>query len=253
MIQKLQPITEPRVTIEFDTAPHIYRYKGKPLTSVTTWCKEYTDTFDALMMSTRCAQKWDEDAEAIQDLWGSNGSVTSGFGTAIHALIEHWDTHKKLGARIEKKGNKDANAALPKHPFLRSLLEELDALRADDENLITHQEVLVSDVTLGICGLVDNLLITDRVRKTCRVRDYKITHSIDKKESELKEPFAYLGDTKLAKNWLQLSVYSYLLSRNGWKVEGCDVYNWNAVWNRFSLDEKTLKKTMVLVSAELSR
>lgn len=247
MIHNLKSFNE-KGNVLFDVEPHTYTYKGQRLQSATGIIERYHEEFDSFEVSGRSSQKWGEDQEDILAMWNSNGEVAAGFGTAVHAVIEHYFTHKKLGARIQAKTGKEHNAAMPNHPFLRQLIYDLEKIRLDGDS---KQEVLITRFEQGICGLVDDLLILDKTKKICRVRDYKITADILVDKSKLFEPFAFLGANKLAKNFLQLGIYSYMLQMSGWKVEGVDIFNWNGEWSKYSLESKDLTKVVLTVGSEL--
>lgn len=235
------------IEIFFDVEKHEYTYKDKVLTSASPFVKKYEEQFDDERISASCSRKWGVDQEDILNLWGSNGEVASGFGTAIHAVLEHYYKNKKLGARIQEVSGKEKNAALPNHPFLQSLIFELDHIRQDGDAL---QEVCISCHKKGLAGQIDDLLILDRKKKICRIRDYKITFDILNDNKELKAPFGFLGSNKLAKNFLQLSFYAFLLEISGWTVEGIDIFNWCDGWHKYSLEGKDFKKAVVLVASK---
>lgn len=235
--------------IIFEPGEHTYHYGKKRLRSATTWIEDYISTFDSEAISARCAEKWDVDQQHILNVWESNGDIAAGFGTAIHAVLEHYYTYEHIGGIMQEASGKEKNAAMPNHPFLKQLIEELNVIREPGE--LSYQEALVSAVDLGVCGLIDDLMIIDAQEKICRVRDYKITVDITKPKETLAEPFTFMGDTKLAKNFLQLSFYSYLLTRSGWTVEGVDIYNWIGDWHHYQFDGADFKKAMVLVGSKL--
>jgi len=221
------------IEIDFDPIEHKYTHEGKKLKGGTTVTAEYHDGFDRERIASAFASKRNIDMPDVLALWDSGGNIAAGFGTAIHAVLEHYFTWKDKWEDCK---------AMPNHPFLIQLIKELEEIRIDGN---TRQEVLVSLVDKGVCGLVDDLLITGK--KTCRVRDYKITYNILENDKALYKPFTYLGSNKLAKNFLQLSIYSYMLEMSGWKVEGIDIYNWNGEWSHHMLEGDTLRKTILLV------
>lgn len=248
MIKILDSFNEKKVQVLFDEVPHTYIYNNAVLTSATGIVEKYGDTFDLERVSFMSSQKWNESQDDILALWDSNGQAAAGFGTAIHKVIEHYFTYKTIGARIQKVSGKKHNAAIPNHPFLQKLLYELEAIRQDGN---TRQEVFISSVKNGICGLVDDLLILDPKKKICRIRDYKITADILVDKSKLAAPFSYLGANKLSKNFLQLCIYACMLQLSGWKIDGIDIFNWNGEWKKYTMDSKDMGKTILLVASEL--
>lgn len=238
---------EKNTVILFDPIEHVYTHKGKTLKSASLFIKEYEDQFDSERMSATCANKWGVDQDDLLNMWASNGEVAAGFGTAIHAVLEHFFTYKKFGAKVQEVAGKDKNAAMPNHPFLQKLINDLEQVRLDGE---AYQEACISCVKQGICGQVDDLFIVDSKKKICRIRDYKITFDILVDKKELKAPFGYLGSNKLSKNFLQLSFYGYLMHLSGWTIEGIDIYNWNGEWKKYTLEGKDLMKTMALIASK---
>ncbi len=243
MTETLKSFNE-KATILFNVTDHIYTHKGVQFSSATSFVDEYIEDFDSARVSQLYSQKYGIDQDDILTIWDSNGQAAAGFGTAVHAVLEHYFTHKKLGAKMQKATGKDKNAAMPNHPFLQELIQTLELIRQDGD---TRQEVCISMIKNHICGLVDDLLILDVNKKTCRIRDYKITADILLGGKPLKKPFAYLGDNKLAKNFLQLSFYSYMMGMSGWTVEGIDIFNWNGSWNKYTLEGKDLTKTILTI------
>lgn len=244
--KQLKSFNEKKI-IFFDPVEHIYTYNDKVLKSATVFAKDFEEKFDSSSVSLTCSDKWGIDQESILDLWSSNGNTASGFGTTMHAIMEHYYTYKSLGQEIQEAAGKEYNAALPNHPFLRNLILELEDIKEDGE---CYQEALVSSVKYGLCGLVDDLLIVDRKKKICRIRDYKFTYDILVNNKELKAPFSYLGANKLAKNYLQLSFYGFLMQLSGWSIQGIDIFNWDGQWHLYSLEGIDLMRTMVEIGAK---
>lgn len=220
--------------IDFDPIAHSYTFNGEPLMSASGFVKKYTKEFDKLGISKKCETSWEVPQDTILSLWEGNGTASADFGTAIHAVLEHYFKYKAVGLQImEKSSKKTENAALPNHPFLKRLILELEEIKQDGEG---HQEILVSNVERSYCGLVDDLLILDAKKKVCRVRDYKITYDVDKPGDKLLEPFNELSPTKLSKYQLQLSFYANLLEMSGWQVDGLDIFNYDDEWTHHSLE-----------------
>lgn len=243
--KELKSFNEGKVIL-FDEAKHEYTYKGKKLKSATNFVKDFEDQFDGAKVSACCADKWGVDQDTLIDMWDSNGSAASLFGTAMHAIMEHYYTYRDFGETVQNAAEKPNNAAMPNHPFLRRIIKELDQIRVHGES---YQEALVSSVKYGICGLVDDLYIVDRKKKICRIRDYKFTYDILVDKKELDSPFEYLGANKLAKYYLQLCFYGFLMQLNDWTVEGIDIFNWDDEWHIHTLEGPDLMRTMVLIGS----
>lgn len=222
------------VSIQFDPISHSYLYNDQPLMSASGFVKKYTPEFDRLGLSKKYSAVWEVTQDELLNLWDNNGKVSAGFGTAIHAVLEHYFKNREMGVKILSKSKKKVNPALPNHPFLQKLILELEQL--DTEQGTELQEVLVSNVEKGYCGLVDKLKILDVQKKLCRVQDYKITYDISKNGEKLLAPFNELSPTKLSKYQLQLSFYANLLQMSGWEVEGLDIFNYDGSWSRHKLE-----------------
>lgn len=223
------------VEVEFDRIAHTYSYQGKRLVSASTFTAEHTKKFDKLGVSKVCEGAWAVPQADILELWESNGNAASGFGTAIHAVLEHYFKWKACGAHIMANSKKEVNAALPNHPFLKQLILDLELIMPEGERL---QELFISNVEKGFCGLSDSLLILDNEKKICRIEDYKIAYDAEVEDSKSKmlAPFEKLPPNKLSKYQVQLSVYANLLQLSGWTVEGLDVYVYDGAWKKYPLD-----------------
>jgi hypothetical protein len=222
------------VELEFDREAHTYMYNGQRLESASGFTARHTKKFDTQGVSKQCEGKWGIPQVDILGLWKSNGDAAAGFGTAIHAVLEHYFKMKSIGQTIMENSKKEVNAALPNHPFLQKLIQELEVLMPEEgENL---QEILISNVEKGFCGLVDNLLILDAENKVCRIRDYKIAYDVEKKGDKLLTPFDVLPPTKLSKYQVQLSFYANLLQFSGWTVEGLDIFAYDGEWKKYPLE-----------------
>lgn len=222
------------VELEFDRVAHTYLYQGKRLESASGFVSRHTKLFDKLGISKKCEASWGVPQDDILQLWESNGDAAAGFGTAVHAVLEHYFKKKELGAKIMENSKKEVNAALPNHPFLQKLILDLESLMTEEG--VCLQEILVSNVDKGYCGLVDRLLILDEKKKVCRVTDYKIAYDTEKKGEKMLSPFDTLPPTKLSKYQVQLSFYANMLQMSGWTVTGLDIYAYDGEWKKYPLE-----------------
>lgn len=179
---------------------------------------------------------WGVKEEEVLDLWESNRELSSLFGTAIHNALEHYEKFSSLGSKIsESKGVPD-NYALPKHPLLKSIILEFINVNKVKGEVLT--EVLISDVSNGICGRADRIVVLDWDKKICRIGDYKINVDADKVKSSDKAsiPFNNLPANKITKYQIQMSIYANMLQKSGWTVEGLDVYIYEDDWQYYPLE-----------------
>lgn len=231
--EKLKSFNE-EIELDFDRVNHIFTYQGKRLESASGFTSRHTKPFDKLGISKTCEKSWEVPQGDILELWESNGEVAANFGTAVHAVLEHYFKRRALGRKILEKSKKTVNPALPNHPFLQELVQGLELL--DTEEGIEMQELLITNVEKGMCGLVDKLKILDMDKKICRVQDYKITYEVEKIGDKLLTPFDTLPANKLSKYQIQLSIYASMLQLSGWTVTGLDIFNYDGTWKKYELD-----------------
>lgn len=227
---------EEGVVIHFDEIEHSYTYNGKQLVSVTNYIKKFFNPFKLNTVAKSISKKWGIGSDEIKKLWESSGAVASGFGTAIHNALEHYEVNKSLGVEINKKRGIAENYALPKHPLLRSIIDGFIEINPYGEYDVVC-EALVSDVENGICGHADRITIISWEDKICRVGDYKIQFDVDIKDSKHKvlPPLDFLPSTKLSKYQIQMSKYSNMLQKSGWTILGLDVFVYSDKWYHYEL------------------
>lgn len=253
--------SEPHIIVDFNDTKHIYNMRCedgyKVLQGGTTFIKRFYKPFDADMVSRNCARAWGVDDQKIRDMWNSNGNVAGLFGTCVHLALEHYINFGEIGAKITetrlKKGNGEKeNYAMPKHPFLKKTIKDLNKLT----NKLDKQygakkivaEALITDSKTGWGGLVDRLAILDENKKIARVQDYKVNIGATEETPHNKPlpPFSHLPANKLTKYALQMSFYAGLLRKHGWTIEGLDVFVFEDNWVHYELDlidfAKYLKK-----------
>ena len=180
-------------------------------------------------------------------MWASNGNVSGLLGTTVHLALEHYINFKAVGETITKtrqKAGKDVegNYAMPKHPFLKKTITNLNKLtnKLDKKYKVERvvAEALVTDSATGWGGLVDRLAILNHEKKIARIQDYKVNIGAEKEESHSKpkHPFSHLPANKLTKYALQLSFYASILKKHGWTIEGLDVFIFESKWVHHQLE-----------------
>lgn len=223
------------VKIDFDEKSHSYYYKGKKLNGVTTYIKKYFGEFDADMMSKVSAKSWGVEQQEVKDLWDSNGQVTALFGKAVHLALEHYSRFKAIGQTIADKKGLENNYCLPKHPMIKQIIEEFIAIDTLEGQVVP--EVLVTWLEGEMCGQADRILVLSAVQKRCRIQDYKINVGSEEVSSNNKvlPPFQSLPANKLSKYQIQMSIYANMLQKQGWTVEGLDVFVHDGKWKHHAL------------------
>lgn len=223
------------VQIAFDPLGHTYFYGDKQLTGATEYIKRFYKPFDAETISGVLEDKWQVTQAEIKEIWDMNGGLTSEFGSLVHTALEFYHNHNVAGEKIAKAKGESTNYVLPKHPILKQIVQ--DFLKIDNRKGKIINEVLITNVSKGICGHADAIEIIDEKKKICRVGDYKVninSQEIDNSQKVL-APFSSLPSNKLSKYQLQLSVYGNMLEASGWTVEGLDVYVYEDGWKHYPL------------------
>lgn len=226
---------EEGVVINFDEKPHTYTYQGRILKGATTFIKKYIEDFDSETIAGRCEQHWGLPKKYIKDAWALSGDLAASFGTGIHKALEFEYLY-----RFHTKKNGERCFTI-KHPVIKRIVEEFFVMY---NNIGFEGEVfpeaLISSVRHDQCALADRILVIDRAEKICRIQDYKVNHSVEKKGSitlkNLPPNFKSLPTTKLTKMSLQLKVIEQMLSLSGWTVLGFDIFVYNEGWEYYEID-----------------
>lgn len=224
------------IIINFNERTHTYTFEGKTLVGATTIIKKFMKDFDSEFMIGRCSNSWGVKKDTIKDAWDLGANLAATFGTGIHKALEFEDRYRHLQ---KKNGDRCFNV---KHPAIKRIIDEFyDLYDSMEFSGYVVAEALISDVENGICGLADRILILNKEDKICRIQDYKVNHSVEKKGSvsfhNLPEGFKKLATTKLSKFSLQLKCYAEMLEKSGWKVLGYDVFVYNEKWKYYCLDQ----------------
>lgn len=199
--------------------------------------------------------------EDIEAMWDLNRDASTGYGTAVHAALENYDTNydmgEKLRSQVKKPTKKNPagvmgpNKALSKNPFIKKIVEDFQKKYGGSYNRFCEE--FIWDPEFKLCGSVDRIKVVDLKKKVIRIQDYKTDGDIHEKTYQKVDSIFYpltQGDTpKLGKelldlHWLQLSFYAFILQRAGWTVEGLDIFWLNPeklvkgvnAWEEFSHD-----------------
>lgn len=158
--------------------------------------------------------------EDVEKTWEMKADIATGYGTAVHAAVELYYNHYKVGDKI--KGKDGINKAYSKNPFfahiVKSLVEDLGPGRFLAEEFIWHEG-------LRFCGAIDILEIVDK--DTVIIHDEKTNDSVLKKVyQEKNSPFKKdVDNTQLGEYWLQLSFYAYILKQYGINVKELQIHH----------------------------
>lgn len=220
--------------LEFDPVTHTYTHEGKVLTSASEWLKQFYLPFDSENIARMCAKTWGVSAGDIVKLWDSNRVLAADFGTAVHGAMEHYEKFRHIGAVIEANTGRP-NPALPKHPLLKKIVQDFERVRIPGGE--TNSEVVLTDIKSGRCGTADQIVVLDREKKICSVRDFKVNIDVEA-ESKKSKPigrFKGLPANKLTKYQLQMSYYADLLKEHGWTVNDLVAYVYEDEWKAYTM------------------
>jgi len=228
------------VTLNYDPVAHRYTdLEGNVQLSGSSFPDQFYDPFDKVK-AIELVQKAYPDSgvtrEQLLEMWGTNGDVSTGFGTAVHAALENYIKFNKLGDKIRKEDVD--NKSLSKNPFFKKLV--LDYVgKFGVENLLSEEFIADGQ---GHCGRVDYIKIVDKDKKIIRIGDFKTDADLFEKKYQKKDsPFKGVikENTLLTYHRFQMSYYAYILSQFGYTTEGIDLdwLNPNTLeWERHSTD-----------------
>lgn len=217
------------VELNFDPVKHEYTgLDGKAYLSGSHFPKQFYSPFDSQQVTEAVLKAYpdsDVTSAELNDIWDNNGIVSRKFGTAVHAAMENYIKHSRVGAEIAgvDKNGKKPNKALSKNPFFKKIVEDfVDKFGID--GMISEEFVADGN---GHCGRVDAIRIIDKDKKIIRIVDFKtdadlLEKKYQKKDSPLKK--THTDNTMRGYHFLQLSYYAYILEQYGYTVEGLDLY-----------------------------
>lgn len=196
----------------FEPTEHKYTLikTGERLISVSQLLHLYEVPFDESgIILTMCAKREGIDKEILRKRWNDKRDLSCLYGSAVHAEIEYFINTKKIRKSAhEEIVDNFTNDIYPtfKHPVF--------------------SEVLVYSKDLLISGLSD-FVEYNKDQNEIRICDLKTNESLAKKAyNKLLYPLNHLKNDAITKYSLQLSLYSYLLSLQGFKVNE----NLNIFW-----------------------
>ena len=158
--------------------------------------------------------------EDVEKTWEMKADIATGYGTAVHAALELYYGHNKVGDKI--KGKDGINKAFSKNPFfahiVKCAVEDLGPGNYLPEQFIWHEG-------LRFCGAIDLLQVVDK--NTVIVHDWKSNDSVTKRVYQEKDsPFKKdVDNTQLGEYWLQLSFYAYILKQYGINVKELQIHH----------------------------
>lgn len=181
--------------------------------------KQFTDEDKERVLDYYEREK-DVKREEVEKTWEMKADIATGYGTAVHAAMELYYNHHKVGDKI--KGKDGVNKAFSKNPFfahiVKCAVEDLGPGNYLPEQFIWHEG-------LRFCGAIDLLQVVDK--NTVIVHDWKSNDSVTKRVYQEKDsPFRKdVDNTQLGEYWLQLSFYAYILKQYGINVKELQIHH----------------------------
>lgn len=127
--------------------------------------KQFTDEDKERVLDYYEREK-DVKREDVEKTWEMKADIATGYGTAVHAALELYYGHNKVGDKI--KGKDGVNKAFSKNPFfahiVKCAVEDLGPGNYLPEQFIWHEG-------LRFCGAIDLLQVVDK--NTVIVHDWK--------------------------------------------------------------------------------
>jgi hypothetical protein len=209
--------------LKFFPRKHSYVLGKKKLIGATSLLKNYFGEFDAskiaklkVMIAKAKARKEGREVgeEGKISYWKKKWKESAEHGSRTHYLIELFlqgstdpEVHKYEARDIKK-------FTQAKHWIVRNFENHLLNIRS---------EYLLYDEELGVAGTIDFLLIKgEKKKKSVTLVDFKTNDKITTtgyKNAKAQFPLEELPDCSYSKYTLQLSLYAYMLERQGYKVD----------------------------------
>lgn len=158
--------------------------------------------------------------EDVEKTWDMKADIATMYGTAVHAALELYYGHNKVGDKI--KGKDGVNKAFSKNPFfahiVKCAVDDLGPGSYLPEQFIWHEG-------LRFCGAIDLLEVVDK--NTVIIHDWKSNDSVTKRVYQEKDsPFKKdVDNTQLGEYWLQLSFYAYILKQYGINTKELQIHH----------------------------
>lgn len=205
-------------TADFGTGIHLMR-------ELSSLGKSKKEAYDAIIKSIHNTRKSYVENKIVGNKILNNSKTQ----TENYARPTHTDILKLMKAS-------DDEIVIYADKIESEFIELYKALGFDKYEAIPEAYVSYSKLLMG--GEVDNLLIIDKERKTCRVQDYKVQGSIDEVSSknELTNELQQKKASKLDVIKIQLSYYAYCLYKAGWTVLGGDVFARDGKWRHYKVN-----------------
>jgi hypothetical protein len=218
--------------VTFEEEKHEYKLHGESLTSCTTWLKKFFAPFDSKEVARNIANGFKgrnyakfkrgeevtdlEKKKATMKYWIKEWSEAALHGTRTHYLLEQYLLElDNIPNTLHEEGEyetRDVKKFIHGSDWLDSYLKQVG-------EPILYPEYLIYDEELKIAGQVD--LMVDTGDNVIDIIDFKTNKAIDRKSKKglkCEVPINDMDDCHLTKYTLQMSLYGYMLERQGHKV-----------------------------------
>ena len=195
--------------LDFNAKAHEYKYKGRQLSSVSSYIKKYVEPFDAHRIAGYVAKSREISREEVLQEWEDLKNEACDKGNRVHDFGENH-------ANALMNGDKELKC--PTDKYEEAVVNFWDSL---PEHIIPFiNELKMFSEWLGIAGTADIILYNTKTKKFI-IGDYKTNKDLFKnyKGKEMFQPYDNMLDMPMSKYTIQLSFYQYLFEQTGFKVE----------------------------------
>lgn len=200
--------------LKFNEKKHEYRVGKKKLMPVTKWCAKFFSPFNDKEVARNLAKLPQNKAQKRGvRYWLNEWKKSAEHGSHVHKHIEDYINGDYT--LPDFKEERDGNKFMQSVGYLQKSITKKDSL---------YPELKIYDELLGLAGTIDLLVQHDDKSlsivdwKTNKESSIKKPQRITPKTKMAKSPFDFLVDGSYSKYCLQLSVYAYMLERQGYKI-----------------------------------
>ncbi len=200
--------------IKYYDEPHKYFIDGNPQTSATQFIGKFKPSFDSEYWAKKKADERGIEKEEILKEWKYKSDFACEKGTLFHEYAENYLNNKVFPYPLEKVmkvlGNNDVQ-----EPF-HKLVKQFKNFYEDsfDKLVPIKSEIIVGDLDLGICGMVDQLFWNKKSNEL-QIWDWKTNKEIKRNNrwQKFKAPISHLDVCEINTYSLQLSLYRYIIEK----------------------------------------
>lgn len=196
--------------IKFYPKSHRYKIGRKELISVTTFISQFFKPFNAKEIARKLAKfPVNRANKRGVRFWLKEWKEAGEHGTRVHQYLQDWIEGKDTNITDSRDLSKTANGI--SWMVMNFNSEEYTRLRTEE---------IVYDEKLGVAGTIDLIKVNDD--NSITLIDWKTNKKIDQKGytgEKAKEPVNHLVDCNFWKYTLQLSLYAYILERQGYPIK----------------------------------